>query len=119
MLAVALSGGSLLLPFLTLPSQGTVNGIEGDAWPILILLGPVLLPAILGDRREGLRTPVALLTVVFSCGAVLFAVAKLIDAARAADQAGGSVGLGSWAILVAAVATLAASLAATLSRRVG
>ena len=115
---VALTGGSLLLPFVTFPSQGDVNGIDGDAWPILILLGPVLLLAVLGDRREGLRTPAAIISILLSCAAVIFAVAKLIDAARAAVEAGGSVGLGSWAILIAAVVTVGASLT-TLSRRVG
>ena len=75
-IGVALSGAALLLPFATFPSQGDVNGIDGDAWPVMILLGPVLLLAVVGDRREGHRTPVAITTILLSCGAVVFAVAK-------------------------------------------
>jgi hypothetical protein len=118
LIGVALTGGALALPFVTFPILGTTNGIEGDAWPIMILLGPVAVLALLGDRREGHRTPIAVAVVALSCGAVVFAVAKLADAAKAADTANGSIGAGSWVMIITAVATVAASLA-TLSRRVG
>lgn len=117
-LGAALTGASLLLPWVTFPAQGAINGVRGDAWPVMILLGPVMLVAVVGDRREGHRLPWGVVVITLACAAVVFSVAKLADASRAAGTAGGSVGAGAWVMVVTALATLAASVA-TLSRRVG
>lgn len=113
---------SLALGFVTLPLTGTISGISGDGWPILLILAIPLILAILGDRTEGLG-PVASTAAIALCGvAVVFAVAKFVDARLAVDTAGSSgtatIGPGIWLMLAGAVVALIGSVAST-SRRLG
>jgi hypothetical protein len=118
-----LGAAALLMPFVSSPMTGSVNGIEGYAWPAVALAAVPALMALVGDRREGFLTPFALLAIVITAGAALFSVAKAIDAADAAQTARtllgeGSVGTGTWVLLVAMLTVLTGSVL-TLSRRVG
>jgi len=116
---VAIGGLALFLPQVRLPVLGPVDGFDGAAWPVMIPLAPLVLFALLGDRPEGYRLPVAVLAVVCSCAALVFAVAKLIDAAAAAGAVeGGAMRAGPWAVLAGTVLALAGSLL-SFSRRVG
>lgn len=119
----ALGAVALVLPFVSSPLIGTINGIDGYAWPAVALAALPALLALLGDKREGFWTPLALLAIVATAGAALFSVAKAIDAADAAQTARtlageGAVGVGAWVLLVAMVTALIGSVL-TLSRRVG
>ena len=106
-----------MLPFASLPT-GTVNGIDGDAWPVLILLGPLLVLFLVGERAEHPMTAVTVIGILLALAALGFSIAKLVDAARAVADAGGSVAAGAWALpLTAAVAVSGSFLG--LSRRVG
>ncbi|MBT8198634.1 MAG: hypothetical protein KJO84_09090 [Acidimicrobiia bacterium] len=121
LVAAATCAVSLGLTFLDTPT-GSTNGIDGDGWPILFFLALPVLLALVGDRAEGMRPILALVTIVSAALAALFAVTKVVDAVRAADTAvsiagSGSVGTGAWVLLGATVALLGGA-AATLSRRV-
>ncbi|NNF65616.1 MAG: hypothetical protein HKN07_15340 [Acidimicrobiia bacterium] len=113
---------SLALGFVTLPLTGTISGLSGDGWPILLILAIPLALAVLGDRTEGLG-PIASTAAIALCGvAVVFAVAKFVDARLAVDAAGSSgaasIGPGIWLMLTGAVIALMGSVAST-SRRLG
>lgn len=122
LIGFALSAAALALPYLSAPLLGNVNGIEGDAWPVLVFLAPAGLLAIVGDRAEGLRPVAAIAAILSASVALLFAVAKVADAASAADTARatggeGSIGLGAWALVATVLVALIGCVAA-LSRRV-
>ena len=118
----ALGAVALLFPFVSTPLTGSINGIEGYAWPAVALISVPALLSLIGDRREGFHPPIALLSIVIAAGAALFSVAKAIDATGAAQEARtllgeGSVGTGAWVLLVAMLTVLAGAVL-TLSRRV-
>ncbi len=114
-----LAAVSLFLPFVDLPVVGTINGLDGDAWPAAALLGVPAVLALIGDRAEGFGHSGTVLAVVAAAPAVVFAVFKLIDARKAVDAAGvGSLGVGVWMLLAATLVGLAGSVM-TLSRKLG
>jgi peptidoglycan/LPS O-acetylase OafA/YrhL len=108
---------ALFLPFTTFSEQGTYNGFDGYAWPVLVLVGTAAGLALFGDRAESMRTPVAV-TAIGMCGlSVVLAAFKLADAASAADTAGAALGAGAWVLLGACVLALAGAVA-SLTRRI-
>lgn len=109
---------SLPLSFLELPTLGGVNGFDGDAWPAVVALAVPASMAVLGDRPEGFVPGAALVAMLTSAGAVIFAAFKLADATQAADAAGGSLGVGIWVLLFGSVAALLGS-ALGLTNRLG
>ena len=116
---VALAGLALFLPQVHLPVLGPVDGFDGAAWPVMLPLAPLALFALLGDRPEGYRLPVAVLAVLLSCSAVVFAVAKAVDAVAAAGAVeGGAVRAGPWVVLAGTALALLGSLL-SFSRRIG
>lgn len=123
LLGFTASAVSLALPFITGQLTGATNGIDGDAWPAVILLAPVAIGAILGDRREGFGRWTAVLAALVAGGATVFAVQKLIDATRAVqllERVGieASVGPGPW-VLIAGCLTVLVGATLSLSRRIG
>lgn len=113
---------SLTLGFVTLPLTGTISGISGGGWPILLMLAIPFALATVGDRTEGLG-PFASTAAIALCGVgVVFAVAKFVDARLAVDTASASgtasIGPGIWLMLAGAVVALIGSVAST-SRRLG
>jgi hypothetical protein len=102
---------ALWLPYVELEGLGAMNGFEADAWPAVALLTPAVLIAVIGDRRESPGTAATAAAVVVGLAALGFGIVKLIDAATAASDAGGSPGPGAWvvsgALLVAAAGTWA------------
>ena len=114
---VALAGLALFLPQARFPTVGPVDGFHGAAWPVMIPLGLLGLMALLGDRAEGYRPFPGALALLLSCGAVVFAVAKVVDAAAAARPLeGAAVGIGVWLVAGGAALALVGSLLA-FSRR--
>jgi hypothetical protein len=111
-----LAGAALFLTQVRFPVVGSVNGIDGDAWPVLIPLAPLLLLTLFGDRVEGYRPAAGLLGILFACAAVVFAAIKTADAVLAARSAGGSVGAGPWLVL-AATAVVVVGTVLGMSRR--
>jgi len=105
-LGVLAAAASLALPFATLPTAGGVGGIDGAAWPAMLLLGPVLLLFLVGTRVEAPTRPVAWVAMVLAIGGLTFAIIKVVDAWMAAADAGGSVGPGAWLLAVAAGVTV-------------
>ncbi len=113
---------SLLLPFLTAPLLGTINGAGAAAGAAVVLLLVPAAVALLGDRREGFGLPTALITAGCAAAATIFAAAKVVDALAAARdvRAAGvaaQVGPGPWTLL-AGCAVVVAGIIASLSRRV-
>lgn len=107
---------ALVLPFVTLPVVGAVDGISGDAWPALIPIAPVMLDAALGDWSRGNSRSAAAVAIVLSCGGLLFAVRKLVDALDAVRGVeDGSLGPGA-PVLVAALAVVVVGAALSLRR---
>ena len=123
LLGTALGALSLPLPFLNSSLTGSVNGIEGDAWPAVVALLPLALASVSGDRRESFGSVGTLLAALAAAAATLFSVSKLVDGLRAVDslQAIGqeaSIGIGAWLLLGGSVFALFGA-ALGLSRRIG
>ncbi len=117
---VVVAGLAVLFPFVDLPVIGTVDGVDGDAWPALIPLAAVLLPALLGDRSLGHRARSGVPSLVACCTAAVFASAKLADSVGAVRDAGegASLGAGPWVMLVGTlVAIVGEVLAMTIPPR--
>ena len=118
LLGTLLAALVILLPVAALPNLGTINGIDGNAWPVLIPLVVALVLFLFGDRAERPAPPVTVIAALLATAGLGFSIVKLLDAHRAVSDAGGSVGIGAWALPVtSAVALLGALLG--LSRRVG
>lgn len=120
LVGTGLAAIALLFPFVSAPIIGGFNGIDGLAWPALVLLSPAVLLALVGDRREGFGTVGTLIALLSASVAVVFAAMKLVDSSLAADAirlvAGeASVGSGIWVLLVACAIALVGS-AMTLSK---
>lgn len=114
---------SLVLPFVASPVTGTTNGVAGDAWPAVLILTPVALGAVLGDRREGFGRWTSVLAAFLGGVATVFAVQKLVDAFRAVqihERVGieASVGPGPWVLVTGCLLVLVGA-ALSLSRRIG
>ena len=120
---VSLSGAlitalALFLPQVRFPVIGPVDGFDGDAWPVILPLALVALLALVGDRREGHGVAVGVLAVVLCCAALVFGVAKAVDAAAAAGAVeGGAVRAGPWVVLAGSALALLGSLL-SFSRRI-
>ncbi len=119
-LAGALVAGlALFLSQARFPVVGPVDGFDGAAWPVILPLALVALLAFLGDRREGHGVAVGIVAVLLSCTALVFAVAKAVDAVAAAGAVeGGAVRAGPWVVLAGSVLALLGSLL-SFSRRIG
>ena len=116
---VLITGLALFLPQARFPVVGPVDGFDGDAWPVMLPLALVALLALLGDRREGHGVAVGVLAVVLCCAALVFGVAKAVDAVAAAGAVeGGAVRAGPWVVLAGSVLALLGSLL-SFSRRIG
>ena len=119
LLGAAVALGSLPLPLVDLGAAGTVNGIDGDGWPGVAMLGVVSLIALLGDRAEGMAGPVAVGAIAGAGLAVVFSMVKLADASDAVDLvAGGSLGMGLWVLIGGSVVSLLGAVL-SFSRRLG
>lgn len=106
---IVLSGLAVLLPFATFPVIGTVDGVDADAWPVLLPLAPVLLFSLAGDRTLGHRARSGIPSLIAACVAAVFASAKLADAIGAVRNAGegAALGAGPWVMLAGTVIALA------------
>jgi len=114
----AITALALLLPLASFPVIGPVDGFDGQAWPVFIPLGLVLLMVVLGPWSEGLPTVLGSTAVILAASAVVFAAVKFADAVVAARDGGGSIGTGSWLVLAGTV-TVAIGCVISLSRKVG
>lgn len=109
---------AILLPFADLPTVGAINGIDADAWPALIPLGSALVVFLIGDRVERPATAITAIAILLTVAGLNFSAIKLLDAHRAVSDAGGSVGIGAWALPLTSGVTLVGAFLG-LSRRVG
>ena len=116
-LGVLAAAASLALPFATFPIAGDIGGIEAAAWPALVLLVPVLLLFVAGDRVEAPARPVAGVAMVLAIGGLTFAIVKVVDAWMAAADAGGSMGPGAW-VLAATTGMTVLGVALGFSRQI-
>ena len=107
---------AMFLPFVEVPSQGSINGFDGDAWPALILVSIPALLSVLGDRKEGFRRSLALIAIASAGGAVVFAALKIADAAKAADAGSGSIGIAPWLLIAGCVVALAGAVTSLTSK---
>lgn len=116
---VLIAGLALFLPQARFPVVGPVDGFDGDAWPVMVPLVMVALLAVLGERRAGHGVAAGILAVVLCCAALVFGVAKAVDAAAAAGAVeGGAVRAGPWVVLAGSALALLGSLL-SFSRRIG
>jgi hypothetical protein len=107
---------ALFLPFATLPVIGAIDGIAGDGWPALIVAGPVVAKAALGDWSRGNQPFVGITLTVMGCLATVVAAVKLADAVGAVRGLDGAA-LGPGApLLVGSMALVAAGAAFSLRR---
>lgn len=107
---------SMFLPFVDFPSQGSINGFDGDAWPALVLISIPAVLSVFGDRKEGFRRSLALIAIATAGGAVVFAAFKVADAAKAADAGSGSIGVASWLLLAGCVVVLIGAVASLTTK---
>jgi len=116
---VGVAGLALFLPQARFPIIGSPDGFAADTWPVMLPLVPVVVLALVGDRGEGHRLPVAAAGLLLSCAALAFAVAKVIDAVGAVRPVEtAAVGVGIWAVAAGASLAVLGSLLA-FSRRIG
>jgi hypothetical protein len=108
----------ILLPCAHLPTVGAINGIDGDAWPVLIPLGSALVLFLIGDRVERPATAITAIAILLTVAGLNFSTIKLLDAHRAVSDTGGSVAIGAWALPLTSGVTLVGAFLG-LSRRVG
>lgn len=108
---------SLPLAFVDLPGVGSVGGVDAKAWPEVAALAVVAFGAILPDRAEPPRRGVAAAGAATAAVALALTAAKVVDAWRAASEAGGTVGPGTW-VLAGGALLAAAGVAASFTRRV-
>lgn len=107
----------ILLPVADLPTLGAINGIDGDAWPVLIPLGSALVLFLVGDRAEPPIATITVIVILLTFAGLGFSIIKLLDAHRAVSDAGGSVGIGAWVLPLTSGVPLAGAFLG-LSRRV-
>ena len=81
LLGAPAGGAVLLLPQVELTGLGGVNGFEADSWPILLMLAPAAVLAAFGARPRAMHPAAAVAVTALGCGAFLFGVLKLADAA--------------------------------------
>lgn len=120
LIGTAVAGPALLLPQVRLPNLGPIDGIEGDAWPALVLLAPAVLVAVVGDAARPLRPLASVVAVASGCAGLLLSVVKLLDAGRAARKVAGSVEIGAWVVPSGALIVIGGAvlgLAGALRRR--
>jgi len=101
---------AMLLPFLSLPVAGSVDGLSADAWPALVPLLPVALLVIDQRSEHGLAGLTAAIGAGLAGTAMIFATVKLADAIVAARSPGATLGAGVW-VLTASVAAVLVGLA--------
>jgi hypothetical protein len=107
----AFAVGSMLLPFVSLPVTGPVDGLSADAWPALLPLVPLVILILDGRWDGGLDAGAAITASLLVSASLLFGFVKLGDAvvaARSATEA--SLGPGGW-VLVASLLIAAAGVA--------
>lgn len=116
-LGAIVAGVALLGPHVTLPVAGTVDGIHGASWPVLVPLVVAAAAALLPSARTvppGPGAGVGLLLVC--CAATVFAAIKLADASTAVEAAGaGSIGWGALAVIAGCGAAVAGSAWAVIA----
>lgn len=106
---------SLPFPFATLPTLGAIDGIDAAAWPALLPLAPLVLAAVIGDRRRGLRSLGVIAALLAAAAAVLYAALKLTDAVLAVRSASGaSLGSGGFVLLGGALLCLGGAATAAV-----
>lgn len=115
--AAAIGAISLALPFVRFAQQGSINGIDGYAGPVVIVLAVPAAIAVIGDRAESLRTSLAVGAIGLTGLAIVMAAFKLADAVKAADTIGAAIGAGPWVLLGGCVLGMAGALA-SLTRRI-
>lgn len=111
------AGAGLLLPFVTIPPLGGIDGVAADAWPAAVLAGAAGILFLTGDRGDTPVRPVAATAVLAGLGGLGFAAVKVLDAWWAAREAAGSVGSGGWVLAAGTAVTLAGTLLG-LGRRI-
>lgn len=116
----ALAAGSTLLPFISSDPTGSVRGAR-ETFPVVALLIPLLVAALLGDRREGFPRWGAVTAALVAAVAMILSVVKMIDAMRAVRDLqsigiDAVIGLGPWVLAAGAFAGLMGA-ALSLSRR--
>lgn len=106
---------SLPFPFATLPALGAIDGIEAAAWPALLPLAPLVLVAVIGDRRRGLRPLGVVAVLLAASAAVIYSAWKLTDAVLAVRAASGaSLGSGGFVLLGGALVCLGGAATAAV-----
>lgn len=108
---------AMFLPLVSLPIIDGVNGFKGDAWPVVFaLIVPVGL-ALVGDKAEGFGPATAIAAILSGALAVVFSVAKLVDARLAAEAArdvgAAGIGPGAWLLVTGAIVVLVGAVAST------
>lgn len=117
---VVLAAASTLLPFVTSSPTGSVGG-AAETFPVVALLLPLLVAALVGDRREGFTRWGAIVAASVAAAATILSVVKMIDAMRAVRDLqsigiDAVIGLGPWVLSAGAFAGLMGA-ALSLSRR--
>ncbi|MDH3425111.1 MAG: hypothetical protein OEM22_00425 [Acidimicrobiia bacterium] len=107
---------ALSLPVVEFSARGSVNGIEGDLWPAMALIGFPTLIAVFGDRAEGFTKLSALAAITASSGALVFTAFKIADAVKATNDTAATLGLGGWVVGGVCLVVLVASVSALTKR---
>ncbi len=110
--------GSILLPFLSLPVTGPVDGLSSDAWPALLPLAPLVILILDGRSEDGLEAGAAIAAALFVSASMLFGAVKLGDAilaGRSVPEA--SLGPGGLVLLAALLSAAGGVVAGVFVRR--
>jgi hypothetical protein len=108
----------MLLPFVSLPILGPVDGLSADAWPALLPLIPLTVLVLDNRSENGFDAIPAIAAVVLIAISLVFAAVKLADALVAARSvAGATLGPGPWVLLGAVVVAAGGALSGVVLRR--
>lgn len=108
----------MLLPFVSLPVTGPVDGLSADAWPALLPLIPLAILVLDGRRDDGLDATAAITASILVSAALLFGLVKLGDAIVAGrSSAAASLGPGGWVLVTSLLVVTAGVVAGSLFRR--
>ena len=92
--------------FVSAPS-GNRSSLALDALPALLLVAPIFVITLIPDHTRPIPRTLGWAALVLGLAAFPFAIVKYLDSSVLASTLGGSVGIGSWLLVIGTLVTVA------------